>query len=138
MASSTQGERWAGVNEETTVTWDGPLYDRFLQFREIVTTGLGAHGEEALRLFPPLPGQRVLDIGCGFGDSTLRIATAVGSKGEAVGVDCAENFVRAAEKEAKAADVRNASFFTADVHDFHFHIGVLITACVAPRQGVST
>src|SRR5207249_3129205 len=25
-------------------------------------------------------------------------------------------------------------FFTADVHDLHFHIGVLITAFVAPRQ----
>jgi ubiquinone/menaquinone biosynthesis C-methylase UbiE len=57
----------------------------------------------------------VLDVGCGFGDSTLRIARAVGPKGEAVGVDCAENFIHAAQQEAKSADVRNASFFTADV-----------------------
>jgi hypothetical protein len=34
-----------------------------VRFREIVTTGLGAHGEAALRLVPPQPGQRVLDIG---------------------------------------------------------------------------
>ena len=37
--------------------WDGPLYERFVRFREIVTTGLGAHGEEALRLHPPAPGR---------------------------------------------------------------------------------
>ncbi len=54
-----------------------------------MTTGLGAHGEEALRLEPPQPGQRVLDIGCGFGDTTQRIAGLVGASGEALGVDAA-------------------------------------------------
>ena len=36
------------ANEEAIRAWDGPLYDRFVRFREIVTTGLGAHGEAAL------------------------------------------------------------------------------------------
>ena len=73
--------RWGdGVNAEAIAAWDGPLYDRFVRFREIVTTGLGAHGEEALRLFPPRTGQRVLDIGCGFGDTTQRIAGLVGAE----------------------------------------------------------
>ena len=43
----------------------------------------------------------MLDVGCGFGDSTLRIAECVGPSGEAVGVDCAENFIRTAEKAAR-------------------------------------
>jgi hypothetical protein len=38
------------ANAEAIVAWDGPLYDRFVQFRHIVTTGLGAHGERALAL----------------------------------------------------------------------------------------
>ena len=54
---STVDSRWgADVNAEQTAAWDGPLFDRFVQFREVVTTGLGAHGEEALRLVPPQPG----------------------------------------------------------------------------------
>ncbi len=57
----------------------------------------------------------MLDVGCGFGDSTLRIAERVGPTGSAVGVDCAANFIAEAEKEAKAAGVNNASFFVADV-----------------------
>src|SRR5947207_6878184 len=114
MASSPETQRWTGVNEETTVAWDGPLYDRFVQFRDIVTTGLGAHGEEALRLFPPLPGQRILDIGCGFGDTTQRIAELVGPTGEAVGVDVAPRFIAAAEQEAAAAEISNARFMAAD------------------------
>src|SRR5213078_4389548 len=120
MASSTQGERWTRVNEETTVAWDGPLYDRFLQFREIVTTGLGAHGEDALRLFPPLPGQRVLDIGCGFGDTTQRIAELVGPTGEALGVDVAPRFVETATAEAAQAGATNVRFEVADVQTTRF------------------
>src|SRR3954451_11095843 len=103
------------VNAEAIAAWDGPLYDRFVRFRDIVTTGLGAHGEEALRLFPPRPGQRVLDVGCGFGDTTQRIAGLVGPTGEAVGVDVAPRFVAAAEQEAAEAGVENARSMAADV-----------------------
>ena len=102
-------------NAEAIEAWDGPLYDRFLRFRHIVTTGLGAHGEEALRLVPPQAGQRVLDIGCGFGDTTQRIAELVGPDGEAVGVDAAPRFIETAREEAAQAGVSNARFLVADV-----------------------
>ena len=102
-------------NVEAIQAWDGPLYDRFVRFRDIVTTGLGNHGEEALRLFPPEPGQRVLDIGCGFGDTTQRLAGLVGPGGVAVGVDAAPNFIDTARREAVEAGVQNARFELADV-----------------------
>jgi ubiquinone/menaquinone biosynthesis C-methylase UbiE len=104
-------------NEEAIRAWDGPLYDRFVRFRETVTTGLGAHGEEALRLHPPLPGQRVLDVGCGFGDTTQRIAGLVGPDGEAVGVDAAPRFIEDAINEADEAGFANARFRVADVQE---------------------
>ena len=43
-------------NDEAIRAWDGPLFDRFVRYRHIVTTGLGAHGDAALALFPPRPG----------------------------------------------------------------------------------
>jgi SAM-dependent methyltransferase len=108
--------RWGpGVNAEAIQAWDGPLFDRFVKFRHIVTTGLGAHGDEALRLHPPQEGQRVLDIGCGFGDTTQQIAALVGPSGEATGVDAAEKFIEAATAEAAEAQVENARFLVADV-----------------------
>jgi SAM-dependent methyltransferase len=113
---STVESRWGtGVNAEAIQAWDGPLYDRFLRFREVLTTGLGAHGEEALRLVPPQPGQRVLDIGCGFGDTTQRIADLVGPTGEAVGLDAAARFIETATAEAAEAGVSNARFQVADM-----------------------
>jgi SAM-dependent methyltransferase len=112
----TSTKEWGpGPNAEAIQAWDGPLFDRFVRFREIVTTGLGAHGEAALGLVQPRPGESVLDLGCGFGDTTQRIAGLVGPDGEAVGVDAAPHFIDAAVKEAGDAGVSNARFMVADV-----------------------
>jgi ubiquinone/menaquinone biosynthesis C-methylase UbiE len=113
-------EQIASVNEEAIRAWDGPLYDAFVRFRHVMTTGLGAHGEEALRLSTPRPGQRVLDIGCGFGDSTQRIAGLVGSAGEVLGVDAAPRFIEAASQEAQEAGVGNVRFAVADIETTAF------------------
>jgi SAM-dependent methyltransferase len=114
--STTEADRWGpGVNAEAIQAWDGPLFEAFVKFREIFTTGLGAHGDAALELVPPQQGQRVLDVGCGFGDTTQQIAGLVGPDGEAVGVDAAPRFIELATAEAKEAGVANASFLVADV-----------------------
>ena len=113
---STTDTHWGpGENAEAIQAWDGPLYDRWVKFRHIVTTGLAAHGDMALRLVPPQEGQRVLDIGCGLGDTTQQIAELVGPSGEAVGVDAAERFIETARAEGQEAGVTNASFLVADV-----------------------
>jgi SAM-dependent methyltransferase len=113
---STTETRWGtGVNAEAIQAWDGPLFDRFVQYRDILVAGLGAHGDAALRLNPPQEGQHILDVGCGFGDTTQQIAALVGPSGEAVGVDAAANFIEAATREAEEANAGNARFFVADV-----------------------
>jgi ubiquinone/menaquinone biosynthesis C-methylase UbiE len=113
--AATAHDTAMSANEEAIRAWDGPLYERFVRFREIMTTGLGVHGEQALRLHPPLPGQRVLDVGCGFGDTTQRIARLLGADGEAVGVDASRRFIEDATREARAASVDNVRFLVADV-----------------------
>jgi ubiquinone/menaquinone biosynthesis C-methylase UbiE len=110
----------ASANEEAIEAWDGPLFDRFLQFRHLLTEGLGVHGEEALRLVPPAAGERVLDIGCGFGDTTQRIADLVGPTGAVLGVDAASRFIEAASRDAEEAGVRNARFAVADIEATSF------------------
>lgn len=105
----------APTNEETYEAWNGPLFDRFVTFRHLLTEGLGIHGAEALRLHPPGPGGRVLDIGCGFGDTAQQMAGIVGPEGSVLGVDVSERFVETSREEAELARVENVSFEVADV-----------------------
>jgi ubiquinone/menaquinone biosynthesis C-methylase UbiE len=103
------------ANAAAIQAWDGILFDKFSRFRHLLTTGLATHGTEALRRHPPAMGARVLDLGCGFGDTTLEVAHLVGPTGHAVGVDAAAKFVEEAARTTKRAEVPNASYFTADI-----------------------
>jgi ubiquinone/menaquinone biosynthesis C-methylase UbiE len=104
-------------NDVVVEAWNTVLFDKFERFKHLLVAGLAGHSDELLSRGLYRPGERVLDVGCGFGDSTVRIATLVAPGGEAVGVDCAERFVRAGEAEAAAAGVGNARFFVADVQE---------------------
>ena len=66
-----------------------------------IVAGLKAHGDAAMRLHPPEAGDRVLDIGCGFGDTTQQLAALVGAEGHAIGVDVSEPFIEASIEEAR-------------------------------------
>jgi len=113
-------QRVATANEEAIEAWNGVLFDRFVQFRDIVTVGLGAHGEAALTAHPPRPGERALDIGCGFGDTTREIAGRIGGAGSVLGVDVASRFIEAACSETEEAGVANADFMVADIEVTEF------------------
>ncbi len=59
------------------------------------------------------PGERVLDIGCGAGETTLTAAQHVGASGHAVGVDISKPLLELARARAKA--ITNIDFIEADV-----------------------
>jgi SAM-dependent methyltransferase len=108
------------ANEEAIEAWDGPLYERFVQFRHLLAGGLGVHGDEGLRVLAPTPGERALDIGCGFGDTAQQLAELVGPDGSVLGVDAAPRFIQTAREEAEQAGVRNARFEVVDVEAHTF------------------
>ncbi len=110
----------AAENREATEAWSGPLFECFVQYRDLVAGGLGAHGEEALATHPPRPGDRVVDLGCGFGDTTQRLAELVGPDGVALGVDVSEPFIELARKEAEQAGAANVRFAVGDVQVTEF------------------
>lgn len=108
--------------------WNTILFNKFVRFRFVLTQGLSDHSNELLRRHPYPSGARVLDIGCGFGDTTQQIARQVAPGGTAAGVDCAPNFIDAAKRDTAESGIKNAKFFVADVqaddlqgpHDYVF------------------
>jgi ubiquinone/menaquinone biosynthesis C-methylase UbiE len=105
----------APANVEATEAWSGPLYERFVRFRPFISQGLSEHAEVALAAHPPRPGDRLLDIGCGYGDTTRRLAELVGPEGRVVGVDVSEPFLELGREEAAAQGLDNIDYRFGDV-----------------------
>ncbi|HET8528951.1 MAG TPA: methyltransferase domain-containing protein [Gaiellaceae bacterium] len=125
----------AAENLEAQEAWDGVLFDRFVRFRNVMLPSLAVHGEAAVLHHPPSRGDRVLDVGCGFGDETARLAELVGPQGSALGVDIAPRFVAAADEEFgrrpnlrfEVHDVQTTTF--AETFDYAFsRFGVMFFA----------
>jgi SAM-dependent methyltransferase len=108
-------------NVEATEAWNGPLFDIWIEYRDLVAEGLRDHGEAALAANPPREGDRVLDIGCGLGDTTVRLAGLVGPAGHAHGVDVAERMIETAIAEAAEGGLENVSFAACDVETTELH-----------------
>jgi SAM-dependent methyltransferase len=72
------------------------------------------HGELALAALAPAAGERVLDIGCGCGETALALAERVGGRGYVLGVDLSEPMLARARERAAAAGVPQVEFVAAD------------------------
>ena len=94
--------------------WNEVLAPKFVRFRHILVDGLTQH---SARVFPKLPvreGDRVLDVGCGFGDTAIELARVVGPRGDVVGIDCCDAFLEAAEADLRASGLDNVRFMRGD------------------------
>jgi ubiquinone/menaquinone biosynthesis C-methylase UbiE len=75
------------------------------------------------KVFPSLavnPGDKVVDAGCGFGDTAIQLARLVGPCGSVLAVDCCDGFLDYGRKDAKAAGLTNVQFLEADVQTYPF------------------
>ena len=68
----------SGENDIVIEAWNTVLFDKFCRFKHLLIDGLAAHSNEVLARRNFAEGLRVLDVGCGFGDSTRLIARHVG------------------------------------------------------------
>ena len=84
---------------------------------QIRDVGLAAMAALALA---PKPGERLIDIGCGCGDTTLELAGRVGAAGKVLGADISAPMLAVARQRAEAAGLANVSVAQADaqVHAF--------------------
>jgi SAM-dependent methyltransferase len=65
-------------------------------------------------------GDRVVDVGCGFGDTAILLARRVGPTGSVLGIDCCERFLEFGRKDAAAEGIDNVEFLEADVQTYPF------------------
>ncbi|HEY3615011.1 MAG TPA: methyltransferase domain-containing protein [Gaiellales bacterium] len=110
----------ASPNADTIEYWNDVLAAKFERFRHVFVGASDVHSRRPLERNGPEPGMRVLDVGCGFGETTLQLAGLVGPGGSAVGTDCCRRFLEVARADARAAGVTNAAFELADAQTAAF------------------
>ena len=100
--------------------WNEILFPKFTKYRHILVDGLTHH---SAKIFPSLEvgkGDRVVDVGCGFGDTVIQFAQRVGPFGSVLGIDCCDGFLEFGREDAKAAGVENVTFVEGDVQTYPF------------------
>jgi SAM-dependent methyltransferase len=98
--------------------WNAAVGRTWTQFQEQLERQLGPLGREALRALAPMPGEHILDIGCGCGATTLDLAVRVGPVGSVVGVDVSVPMLEVARRRSRPADAGRAEFLQLDAqHD---------------------
>ncbi len=100
--------------------WNAVLVPKFNAWRHVLVGGLGQH---SAKIFPALAlrsGDNVLDVGCGWGETTIEIARRVGPAGKVVGLDCCDAFLDEGRADARAAGLANLTFLEANVETYAF------------------
>jgi SAM-dependent methyltransferase len=109
--------RMSDANREQQSFWNehaGPIWVRN---QEHLDAQIRPHGELALARLAAQPGERILDVGCGCGETTLALAEQVGASGAVLGVDLSEPMLQRARERAEEAGLGHASFRAADAED---------------------
>ena len=105
------------MNEEQIEYWNGGAGDMWVALQERLDRQLGSLGRVAFAALAPRAGERILDVGCGAGTTTLELAEAVGPTGRVVGVDVSGQLVATARRRNRSAQV---SFVEADAQTHVF------------------
>ena len=106
--------------------WNEVLAPKFIRFKHVLVEGLEQHSEAVFPLLPVKAGDSVLDVGCGFGDTAIKLAHRVGSTGRVVGIDCCDAFLAHARSAAEQHGLNHLSFVRGDaevslpLNDFDF------------------
>ncbi len=97
-----------------TEDWAGEMGARWLAGIEEFESMIAPIGAALLARAAFKTGERVLDLGCGGGATSLAIAEAVGPTGSVIGIDISSDLIAKARERAEAASIGNASFECVD------------------------
>ena len=104
----------AGPNVEQIRYWNEQAGPKWVAYADRLDARIGPLGRLAMERADLGAGQRVLDVGCGCGQTSLELARRVGPSGRVSGVDLSAQMLDKAAARAREAGLANLAFEVAD------------------------
>ena len=104
-------------NSEQIAEWNGALGQRWATMQREIDRIVAPFGDAALKAAAPHPGERVIDVGCGCGDTSIEIARIVGETGAVLGIDVSEPMLEVARSSGALANCAHLAFREGDASE---------------------
>jgi SAM-dependent methyltransferase len=110
----------AQANHEQIRYWNEQAGPRWVQRQEQLDAQINPLGLAAMQRVDVKPGEHVLDVGCGCGQSALELAERVGPQGSVVGIDISQPMLARARERQNELQMKNLTFLHADAQTHRF------------------
>ena len=101
-------------NAAQIAEWNGVQGERWAALRAQTDAIVVPFGEAAMAAAAPTSGERVIDIGCGCGDTSIDLARRVGPTGSVTGVDVSRPMLAIARELGAAEGLSHLAFRECD------------------------
>ncbi len=91
------------ANEAQVDYWNSQAGPNWVRLQAVFDTLLAPFGQAAVDAADPQPGERLIDVGCGCGTTTLELARRVGPSGRVLGVDVSRPMLAEARRRVDEA-----------------------------------
>jgi SAM-dependent methyltransferase len=108
----------AGPNAEQITYWNEQGGPRWVKLQEALDRQLASFGEIVMDRLAIRSGERVLDVGCGCGETSLALGRRVGTGGSVLGIDISTVMLERAR--ARSRDIANVQYLVADAQTHAF------------------
>src|SRR5450432_999963 len=109
-----------GPNAAQVAYWNDTAGPTWVAMQDVMDVQLGELGLKAIAALGVRPGERVIDVGCGCGGTTIELARRVGETGRVLGADISAPMLAVAKGRAAAQALNWASFEQADAQTYLF------------------
>ncbi len=108
--------------------WNAAAGTTWARFQEQLDRQIDPLGLEAMRRLAPADRERILDIGCGCGQTSMQLADRVGAAGRVVGIDVSSPMLEVARRRCVAYAANRLEFRQADAQVADLGAGIFDAA----------
>ena len=109
------------INVEQSEYWNEKSGPRWVKIDDAINERFSVLTDELFFRSKIVQNDRVLDVGCGGGETSFRASQSVGNSGYVLGADISETLLTFARN--KFSNIENLEFNTCDAQNFKFKLG---------------